>query len=176
MTNSDAPEENDATEADGTVDPLHFRNVMGQVPTCVTVVTAHVDGTNHAMVIGSFVSVSLDPPLAGFFCTSTSSTWAELQKADVLGVNVLGADQVEVSNNFMRAPEERFDGVDFELHEGAPRVAGTTAWIRMTPNQVIDAGDHKFALCNVVDLELPEEQSEPVIFYGGSYRSLAPTE
>ena len=26
------------------IDPLHFRSVMGQVPTCVTVVTALVEG------------------------------------------------------------------------------------------------------------------------------------
>lgn len=166
---------NDALD-NTTIDPKHFRSVMGQVPTCVTVVTAHVDDTNHAMVIGSFVSVSLDPPLAGFFCTTTSSTWAELKKADVLGVNVLGADQVDVSNSFMRAPDERFNGIDFEIDGGAPRIAGTTAWIRMTPNQVIDAGDHEFALCNVVDMEIPETASEPVIFYGGGYRSLAPSE
>ena len=170
MTNNDAPADAPA------IDPKHFRTVMGQVPTCVTVVTAEVNGTNHAMVIGSFVSVSLDPPLAGFFCTTTSGTWSELKKADVLGVNVLGADQVEVSNGFMRAPEERFDGVDFTMDGGAPRIAGTTAWIRMTPNQVIDAGDHEFALCNVTDMQMPGPASEPVIFYGGAYRSLAPVE
>ncbi len=171
MSNNDG-----ASDSNTALDPKYFRSVMGQVPTCVTVVTAHVDGANHAMVIGSFVSVSLDPPLAGFFCTTTSSTWAELKKADVLGVNVLGADQVDVSNSFMRAPDERFDGVDFALDNGAPRIAGTTAWIRMTPHQVIDAGDHEFALCKVVDMAIPETPSEPVIFYGGGYRSLNATE
>ena len=78
-----------------TIDPKYFRQVMGQVPTTVTVVTAMVDENPVAMVIGSFVSISLEPPLAGFFCTSTSSTWAELKKADVLGVNVLGEHQID---------------------------------------------------------------------------------
>ena len=54
------------------IDPKFFRKVMGQVPTTVTVVTAMVDDEPQAMVIGSFVSVSLEPPLAGFFCTTTS--------------------------------------------------------------------------------------------------------
>ncbi len=158
------------------IDPKFFRQVMGQVPTCVTVVTAMVDEQPQAMVIGSFVSVSLDPPLAGFFCTTTSSTWQELRKADVLGVNVLGADQIDVSNACMRAPDERLDGLDWEMDGGAPRLAGTTAWIRLTPNQVIDAGDHEFALCNVVEMSVPDEPNEPVIFYGGAYRSLAAIE
>ena len=47
-------------------------------------------------------------------------------------------------------------------------------WITLTPNQVIDAGDHEFALCNVTGMEVPDEANEPVIFYGGAYRELAP--
>lgn len=158
------------------LDPQHFRQVMGQVPTCVTVVTALVDDVPQAMVIGSFVSVSLEPPLAGFFCTTTSSTWAELRKADVLGVNVLSAEQIDVSNACMRAPDERFDGLDWTLDSGAPRIADTTAWIRLTPNKIIDAGDHEFALCNVVEMSSPKHASEPVIFYGGGYRTLLESE
>ena len=158
------------------LNPQDFRRIMSQVPTCVTIVTAMVDDAPQAMVIGSFVSVSLDPPLAGFFCTTTSYMWGQLQKADVLGVNVLGADQADVSNACMREPAERFDGLDWELDNGAPRIAGTAAWIRLTPHQVIDAGDHEFALMNVVDMSAPEDPNEPVIFYGGGYRSLAPND
>ena len=71
------------------IDPKFFRQVMGQVPTTVTVVTAMVDDAPIAMVIGSFVSVSLDPPLAGFFCTNGSYSWEQLKKADVIGVNAV---------------------------------------------------------------------------------------
>ena len=156
------------------IDPKHFRTVMGQVPTCVTVVTALVDEAPVAMVIGSFVSISLDPPLAGFFCTTESGTWQQLRDADVLGVNVLGADQIDVSNACMRAPEERFEGLDWSIVDGAPRIAGASAWLTLTPNQVVDAGDHELALCNVTHLEAAEPAAEPVIFYGGGYRTLAP--
>ena len=159
-----------------TIDSKQFRQVMGQVPTCVTVVTAMVDDQPQAMVIGSFVSVSLDPPLAGFFCTTTSYSWGLLKTADVLGVNVLAADQIDVSNACMREPAERLDGLDWELDQGAPRLAGTTAFIRLTPNQVIDAGDHQFALYNVVEMSVPDESVAPVIFYGGGYRTLSPNE
>ena len=156
------------------IDSKHFRDVMGQVPTCVTVVTAMVDDEPVAMVIGSFVSVSLEPPLAGFFCTTGSGTWHQLRDAEVMGVNVLSADQIDVSNACMRAPEERFEGLDWSVVDGAPKIAGTTAWLTLTMNQVIDAGDHELALCNVTHMETPEQPSEPVIFYGGGYRTLAP--
>ena len=41
---------------------------------------------------------------------------------------------------------------------------------------MIDAGDHDFALMNVVEMVVPEEPIEPVIFYGGGYRSLLASE
>ena len=146
---------------------------MGQVPTCVTVVTAVVDAVPQAMVIGSFVSVSLDPPLAGFFCTTTSDTWQELRRADVLGVNVLAHDQIDLSNAFMRSPAERFEDLDWTLVDGAPRLPHTGAWLTLTFRSIIDAGDHEFALCDVVTMDLPDEPIEPVVFYGGAYRTLA---
>jgi len=154
------------------IDPKHFRNVMGQVPTCVTVVTAMVDDAPIAMVIGSFVSVSLDPPLAGFFCTNGSYSWEQLKKADTLGVNVLGEDQIDVSNACMRDISERFDGLDWDIVDGAPRIAGCTAWMTLAQPEFIAAGDHEFGLYRVVTMETPEEAKPPVIFYGGAYRNL----
>ena len=155
------------------IDPKYFRQVMGQVPTTVTVITAMVDEQPIAMVIGSFVSVSLDPPLAGFFCTNGSYSWEQLKKADVLGVNVLGEHQIDVSNACMRDLEERFDGLDWEVVDGAPRIADTTAWMTLTEHQILPAGDHEFGLYNVTSMEVPEEAKPPVIFYGGGYRNLA---
>jgi len=161
------------------IDSKHFRNVMGQVPTCVTVVTAMVADADTgedkpiAMVIGSFVSVSLDPPLAGFFCTTDSYSWGLLRSAKVMGVNVLGADQIDVSNACMRELNQRFEGLDWSVVDGAPKIAGCTAWLTLTPNQVVVAGDHEFALCNVTSLDAADPASEPVVFYGGGYRTLA---
>lgn len=154
------------------IDPGHFRSVMGKVPTCVTVVTAF-DGENPvAMVIGSFVSVSLDPPLAGFFCTKTSGTWAQLRAADVMGVNVLAADQVDVSNACMREASERFEGLSWSSDGGAPKIEGAAAWLVLSLDSVVDAGDHDFALCKVLNLEASQGR-DPLIFFGGEYRRIA---
>lgn len=155
------------------IDPKHFRTVMGQVPTTVTVVTGLVENNPIAMVIGSFVSVSLDPPLAGFFCTNGSYTWEQLKLADCLGVNVLGEHQIDVSNACMRDLSERFDGLDWELVDGAPRIADCTAWMTLADPEVLPAGDHEFGLYRVKTMEVPDEAKPPVIFYGGGYRALA---
>ena len=149
---------------------------MGQVPTTVTVVTAMVDDAPIAMVIGSFVSVSLDPPLAGFFCTDGSFAWEQLKKADVLGVNVLGEHQVDISDACMRELPDRLDGIDWEVVDGAPRIADCTAWMTLAPNQIHPAGDHEFGLFNVTSMDIADDAKPPVIFYGGDYCSIAPAE
>ena len=61
-----------------TIDPRHFRSVLGCYPTGVCVVTASHDGARHAMVVGSFTSISLDPPLVGFFPDKKSSSWPQI--------------------------------------------------------------------------------------------------
>ena len=52
-----------------------FRQVLGQYPTGVCVVTAmHPDGEAVGMTIGSFASVSLQPALVGFMADRASSS------------------------------------------------------------------------------------------------------
>ena len=83
------------TERPGTIDPTHVRDVMSMVPTSVTVVAGQPEltGERAAMIVGSFVFISLDPCLVGFFVGHESSTWPQLNKATVLGISTLGSGQ-----------------------------------------------------------------------------------
>ena len=57
-------------------DSSHFRHVLGHLPTAVVVVTGvSAQGEPAGVTIGSFASVSLDPPLVGFFQGTGSRTW-----------------------------------------------------------------------------------------------------
>ena len=57
-----------------------FREVLGQYPTGVAVVTAiAADGRPVGMTVGSFTSVSLDPPLVACMPDRSSSTWADIR-------------------------------------------------------------------------------------------------
>jgi 3-hydroxy-9,10-secoandrosta-1,3,5(10)-triene-9,17-dione monooxygenase reductase component len=75
-------------------DPRRFRDVLGQYPTGVCVVTAtQADGRRAGFVVGSFTSVSLDPPLVGFFPDKGSSSWPKIERARSFCINVLSASQ-----------------------------------------------------------------------------------
>lgn len=72
-------------------DSAQFRVVLGHVPTSVVVVTGlNAQGSPFGITIGSFASVSLDPPLVGFFPGVRSQSWAAIRESGRFCVNVLG--------------------------------------------------------------------------------------
>src|SRR5690606_12529498 len=64
------------TEAAPAFDAKQFRTVLGHFPTGVTIVAGIHEGEPVGFTIGSFTSVSLDPPLVGFLPMKDSETWA----------------------------------------------------------------------------------------------------
>ena len=77
------------------IDAALFRQVLGNYPTGVTVITAlSANGDPLGMVVGTFTSVSLDPPLVGFLPDKKSSTWPLIEAAGHFCVNVLGREWV----------------------------------------------------------------------------------
>lgn len=159
--------------ADSELDPLLFRRVLGYFPTGVTVVTSCTDeGTPVGLTIGSFTSVSLDPPLVGFLPMVHSERWPEIRATGSFCVNVLSADQGDLCWKFARTTVEApFEGVNWRRSPatGSPIVEGAIAWIDCTIEDVIEAGDHYFVTGRVQQLEHvdPESEPNPLLFFRG---------
>ncbi|MCH7788270.1 MAG: flavin reductase family protein [Acidobacteria bacterium] len=154
------------------IDSDLYRKVCGQYPTGVTVVTGLNDGQPAAMVIGTFVSVSLDPPLVGFLPGKASESWEAMADGGVFAVNVLADTQLDVCDAFFKGSDP-FNNVEWTVGpSGAARLAGCPAWIDCTVHDVLDAGDHFMVLGRVTDLDCAET-SEPLLFLGGGYGSFS---
>ena len=102
---SDQPQLPDADAV--AFDSKHFRTVLGHFPTGVTVITGMAEGDRpHGFTIGSFTSVSLDPPLVGFLPQVDSETWALMARCDHFVANdnallhIAGALQVPATAIF----------------------------------------------------------------------------
>ena len=164
------------TAARSGVESDEFRRVLGHVPTVVTVVTGlDQDSLPIGVVIGAFTSVSLDPPLVGFFPARTSSTAPALLASGRFCVNVLAADQEAACRSFARSGGDKFDGVQWAPGpSGLPRLAGAVAWIECDVVETRAAGDHTFVLGAVTDLRADEDHL-PMVFYQGGYGGFAPT-
>src|SRR3546814_2223086 len=75
-------------------DAATFRKILGHYPTGVCAITAMSDtGIPSAMVVGSFTSVSLDPPLVAFLPDKSSTSWPKIEASGRFCVNVLGDNQ-----------------------------------------------------------------------------------
>ncbi|MCJ2183781.1 flavin reductase family protein [Novosphingobium sp. 1949] len=156
-----------------TIDPAEFRKVLGSYPTGVCVITA-LDGERPAgMVVGSFTSVSLDPPLVGFFPDKSSSSWPLIEKHGHFCVNVMGADQQGVCRAVTARGEQKFVGVDYALSDhNLPIIANSIASIECELYSVTEAGDHWFVLGKVLRMEIVRED-DPMLFHKGRYGGFA---
>ncbi len=156
-----------------TIDGKEFRRVLGHFPTGVTVVTAAPDGKPVGLTIGSFTSVSLDPPLVGFLPARNSSSWPDIERHGVFCVNVLTIDQAELCWRFAKEGDDKFEGVAWTpAPSGAPILDGIHAWMDCTIEQVVEAGDHWFVMGRVTSLSAPEQESSPMLFHKGKLGGL----
>jgi flavin reductase (DIM6/NTAB) family NADH-FMN oxidoreductase RutF/DNA-binding IclR family transcriptional regulator len=162
-------------EGSRATDKQWFRQVLGQFPTGVCVVTATPpDGTAAGMVVGSFTSVSLDPPLVAFFPDKGSSSWPRIESAGKFCVNILGEDQEAVCRRFASKAPDKFEG---QAHRpagsGSPILQDVVAWIDCDIQSVQEAGDHYIVLGSVLDLQI-ESPRLPLLFFQGGYGAFAP--
>lgn len=154
-------------------DSARFRQVLGHFPTGVCVVAAFHDEVPVGMAIGSFFSISLDPPLVGFCAGKGSSTWPKLREAGRFCVSILCEDQEEVSRRFASKEPDKFAGLAWDHSPlGSPRLGGALGWIDCETSAVHDAGDHEIAVGAVHDLNVAHE-GNPLVFFRGGYSSLA---
>lgn len=148
--------------------PAEFRRVLGHVPTPVCVVTAVTPEGPVGVTVGSFASVSLDPPLVVFYAGAASATAAALTAAGRYCVNVLSDRQHELCAAFARRGTDRFAACAWEPGaNGAPRLAGALAWIECELESALPAGDHVAVLGRVAALHAADERALPLVFHRG---------
>ena len=158
-----------------TIPAATFRETLGHYPTGVAVVTAIAeDGQPAGMVVGSFTSVSLDPPLVAFLPTKDSGSWARISTATKWCVNVLAADQEDVCRRFASRIPDKFEGTAWSVAPGgSPILDGVVAWIECDAHQVVDGGDHWIVLGAVTGLGV-RRRTLPLLFFQGGYGRFTP--
>lgn len=157
------------TEASPALDEARYRNVLGHFPTGVTVVTGSSSKGPVGMAIGSFSSVSLDPPLVAFYPTKTSRSWPVIEESGHFCVNILAETQEDICRVFASRSDDKFAGIGWgHASSGSPRLHDVLAWIDCRIERVADAGDHYLVLGEVLDLG-SEPEGRPLLFFRGGY-------
>jgi flavin reductase (DIM6/NTAB) family NADH-FMN oxidoreductase RutF len=155
------------------IDPSQFRRVLGHYPTGVAAITSRdAAGAPLALVVGTFTSVSLDPPLVGFLPTKGSASWAAIAATGQFAVNVLASDSVALCGQ-LAGRGDKFAGVDYRLSErGLPLLADALVTIECAIAWAHEAGDHDFVLGRVLAMDVARE-GDPMLFLRGSYGGFA---
>ncbi|MFW2381124.1 MAG: flavin reductase family protein [Acidimicrobiales bacterium] len=160
------------SETSDTIDPENFRRVLGNMPTGVTIVTAQPPAGPVGVAIGSFVSISLDPPLVGFFLGNQSQSGAGLREAGSFCVNVLCHTQLELCATMASRAEDKFENWEWSPAPAtnSPLFPGIRAFIDCSIDDIIPVGDHDLFIGRVLALDTVEDV-EPMVFHAGRYGS-----
>ena len=159
-----------------TIDAMRYRQVLGHFPTGVTVVAGMHGDEPVGLTIGSFTSVSLDPPLVGFLPMVASERWERIATSGAFSVNVFGVGHAELCWTFAKSSIDRpFDGVAWTPSPvtGSPIIDGVIAWMDCTIEEVVPAGDHWFVMGRLQEIEHahPDSDPRPLLFYRGQLGS-----
>jgi 3-hydroxy-9,10-secoandrosta-1,3,5(10)-triene-9,17-dione monooxygenase reductase component len=150
-------------------DHAQYRQTLGHFPTGVTVITAADQAGPVGLAVGSFTSLSLDPPLVLFCPGNTSSSWPRIRAAGVFCVNILGDDQLAVCKVMASKDPDKFANVAWSTKvTGSPVIDGVLAWIDCTITEVLEGGDHHIVIGRVEDLGYADSGS-PLVFFKGGY-------
>ncbi len=147
--------------------------MLGLFCTGVTVVTSISDDEPVGLTCQSFSSVSLNPPLVMFCPSKTSRAWPLMRQAGFFCVNILSADQQEISNAMATKGAEKFEGVDWRPSPtGAPVIDGVLGYVDCTIDTVHEAGDHYIVVGRVKELAMGDALgADPILFFQGQYRT-----
>ena len=150
-------------------DSIAFRNALGQFATGVTVVTTTDSKKNPVGVTASsFNSVSLEPPLILWSLAKTAHSMPVYQNSGGFNVHILASHQSDLSNQFARPSDNKFDGVDWKFCDsGFPLLSDYAALFRCKTHFQYEGGDHIIFVGEVIDYIAHER---PVlVFQGGRY-------
>lgn len=158
------------------ITPAHYRQILGKLPTGVTAITGiNDDNEKLGLVVGTFQSLSLEPPLVMFCVDKSSSSWPKLRKLQKFTANILADDQISICRSLSRKGPQKFEGLpctDGPL--GTPHLDGATAYIDCIVTAEVLVGDHYMVIGAVTHME--DGTGDALLFRGGKFGQYQPIE
>lgn len=152
-----------------------LREALGHHPTGVALISSIDDnGAPVGLIVGTFTSISLEPPLVGFFPMKTSTSFERIREAGRFTVNILAHDQEPVCRMLTRRQPDKFEGLTWSPStNGSPVLDDVVLTIDCDLTQVSEAGDHWLATGLVQDVNIRRPVA-PLLFFQGGYGGFVP--
>jgi len=144
------------------------KKVLQQIPYGAYVVgTKAEDGTDRLMFGTWLMQTSFKPPLITFALSQDSRTLANVRRSKAFAVSLLGANMEALAQDVL---DEAFDKVPTErTPSGLPVIRGGAGWIECKSLDILDRGDHRVVLAEVVDADAGQGKLLPLGALGWHY-------
>ncbi|MEH6557256.1 MAG: flavin reductase family protein [Oceanicoccus sp.] len=155
------------------LDRQEFRSALGTFATGVCVITAMSENDEpFGMTVNSFSSVSLDPALVLWSLQNDSDCFPAFELAEKYAVNVLAADQQDLSTLYAQKGNHDLQPQHYQMGEyGLPIIAGAVSSFECSVWARYAGGDHTIIIGEVKFID-SDSSKQPLLFNAGQYREL----
>ena len=153
-------------------DTRSLRNLFGCFASGVTIISSGIKSQIHGMTANSFVSVSLDPPLALISVAHSTTMHSVLKKNKQFGLSILRNDQAHIATHFAGRPMEGYQPEFSHKGGGVPVLQEALAWMTCAVTESFDVGDHTLFIGQLMDCNYQEE-IDPLLYFNGKYAALS---
>lgn len=124
------------------------------------------DGIHQNAFTAAWVmQVSFDPLLLALSINPEHYSYKLLQAGGICAVNVLGQHQQAIAKHFGRSGlRDKMAGFQWQTSQtGAPILSESLAYFDCEVSHYADAGDHKIAVCRIIDAAMLN-QGQPLLY------------
>jgi flavin reductase (DIM6/NTAB) family NADH-FMN oxidoreductase RutF len=149
-----------------------FREVLGNYPTGVTVITAKdSEGKPVGLTVNSFASVSMEPLMVLWCIDHKVSTIKSFTEGGKFAVHVLAGDQQELCKTFASKNVDRFSTCNWNFSENQlPIIDGAFAVLECKTFQTVEAGDHTILIGEVTNIQM--DKKDPMLYHRRHFASI----
>jgi 3-hydroxy-9,10-secoandrosta-1,3,5(10)-triene-9,17-dione monooxygenase reductase component len=152
-------------------DPKDFRRALGNFVTGVTIITTLRGQEPIGLTANSFNSVSLSPPLVLWSLDKSSPNLHAFETAEYFAVNILAADQADLSQHFAKHRPDKFHGINWQPGlGGVPMIDNVVAQFCCRTATYHDGGDHVIFIGRVE--YYTHTDKHPLVFARGRYMDI----
>lgn len=160
-------------------DPAAARAVLGRFPSGVVALTAAGDPEPAALVIQSFVSLSVEPPRVLLSVGRGSTSWPRIAAAGSFAATVLSEGQGGLARRIAKpGAAGKLEGavtVPSPRH-GHPVLAEGSAWFECAIREEFDGGDHRIVVADVLGFGPLDRADLPLVFAGSRFAGIRPAD
>jgi flavin reductase (DIM6/NTAB) family NADH-FMN oxidoreductase RutF len=144
------------------METIDLRVALRQIPTSVCLVETLLENQeSFGVTIGSFASVSLNPPLVSFNISKNTQANAVFMQANSLSITFLQETQADIAQHFAMQHNPKAD-----LMQNAVQLLGNVL-------QRIEAGDSTLFLVEITHTNLQPTTDSPLLYCNRAFRTLA---